>query len=659
MSNVTDLLRTETAVLEARTRHLAAIHDQRIAAAMLELAAGTLTRGFGGFELNDEAPAHSDSARDLAGRMRRSADAKSPPLLPAPAVAVSTVTAATETWPSIYEATGTVRARTSAVISAKLMGYVREVKVQTGDRVREGQLLVTLDTRDLDVSSRRAEAAREEVRTAVPEADSAVAAAKANLDLAQVTFGRMQDLFQKTSISNQEFDEASARLKAAQAAYDMAQARRAQLNAKLAQADQEVRSTEVTRSYADVLAPFAGVVVSKSVDPGSLAVPGAPLLTIEREGAYRLEASVEESHLAAIRVGQPVSVTLDSVDRTIEARVSEIVPAVDAASRAYIVKIDLPALPALRSGVFGRAAFQLGSRSLLAIPAAAVTERGQLQSVLVADNGIARTRLITTGQKVKDRIEVLSGLTAGEKVIFPVPPGLSDGATSGGPAVKAERTLGPAGKFAQAWIGSKLTPLVIVGSLLLGAFAVWKLPREEEPQIIVPMVDVFVQMPGASAREVEERVTKPMEKLLWEIPGVEYIYSTSSPGMSTAIVRFLVGQDEEKSIVRLNQKLNANLDLIPPGASPPLVKPRSIDDVPILALTFWSKRYGDFELRRIAAQVDDTIKQTPDVSAVALIGGQRREIRITLDPVAPRRLQSLAVAGGGGAGPFQPQDAVG
>jgi multidrug efflux pump subunit AcrB len=199
--------------------------------------------------------------------------------------------------------------------------------------------------------------------------------------------------------------------------------------------------------------------------------------------------------------------------------------------------------------------------------------------------------------------------------------------------VKVERALGPAGKFARAWIGSKLTPLVIAGSLLLGAFAVWKLPREEEPQIVVPMVDVFVEMPGASAREVEERVTKPMEKLLWEIPGVEYIYSTSSPGASTAIVRFLVGQDEEKSIVRLNQKLNANLDLIPPGASPPLVKPRSIDDVPILALTFWSKRYGDFELRRIAAQVDDTIKQAPDVSAVALIGGQRREVRIALDPL--------------------------
>lgn len=346
----------------------------------------------------------------------------------APAVTVSTIMAATETWPSIYEATGTVRARTSAVISANLMGYVRDVKVQTGDHVREGQLLVTLDTRDLDVGSRRAEAAREEVRTAVPEADSAVAAAKANLDLAQVTFGRMQDLFQKTSISNQEFDEASAKLKAAQAAYQMATARRIQLNSKLAQVDQEVRLTEVTRSYADVVAPFAGVVISKSVAPGSLAIPGAPLFTIEREGAYRLEASVEESRLAAIRMGQPVSVTLGSVDRALDARVSEIVPAVDSASLAYIVKIDLPAVPAIRSGVFGRALFQLGSRSLLAIPDGAVTERGQLQSVLVFDNGVARTRLITTGQRTKDRVEVLSGLTAGEKVIVPIPAGLSDGA---------------------------------------------------------------------------------------------------------------------------------------------------------------------------------------------------------------------------------------
>ena len=197
--------------------------------------------------------------------------------------------------------------------------------------------------------------------------------------------------------------------------------------------------------------------------------------------------------------------------------------------------------------------------------------------------------------------------------------------------MKTQGSLGTAGKIAHSFINSKLTPLVIVASLALGAFSIWKLPREEEPQIIVPMIDMFVAMPGASAKEVEERVTKPMEKLLWEVPGVEYIYSTSMPGGAMAVVRFYVGEDEEKAIVRLNQKMFANFDLIPPGASPPLIKPRSIDDVPILALTLWSKRYDDHVLRRVAAQVHDSIKQTPDVSAVQIIGGQRREVRVTLD----------------------------
>jgi len=191
--------------------------------------------------------------------------------------------------------------------------------------------------------------------------------------------------------------------------------------------------------------------------------------------------------------------------------------------------------------------------------------------------------------------------------------------------------LGFAGKLARAFIHSKLTPLFIVASLLLGVGAVLLLPREEEPQIIVPMIDIFVQMPGASAQEVEERVTKPMEKLLWEIPGVEYIYSTSSPGASMTIVRFYVGEDEEKSIVRLNQKMFANFDLIPPGASQPLIKPRSIDDVPILALTLWSERYDHFMLRRVAAQVHDEIKQIPDVSEVKIIGGRQRQVRVALD----------------------------
>jgi multidrug efflux pump subunit AcrB len=201
--------------------------------------------------------------------------------------------------------------------------------------------------------------------------------------------------------------------------------------------------------------------------------------------------------------------------------------------------------------------------------------------------------------------------------------------------------LGIAGRLARAFIHSRLTPLVIVASILLGIGAVAALPREEEPQIVVPMIDVIVQMPGASAREIERRVTSPMERLLWEIPGVEYVYSTSSPGMALTIVRFKVGEDEEESIVRLNQKLLANLDRMPAGATRPLVKPRSIDDVPVIAFTLSSERYDHFTLRRLAAELHDRIKQVPDVSEVTLIGGQPRAVRVEIDP---ERAASYGVA---------------
>jgi multidrug efflux pump subunit AcrB len=194
------------------------------------------------------------------------------------------------------------------------------------------------------------------------------------------------------------------------------------------------------------------------------------------------------------------------------------------------------------------------------------------------------------------------------------------------------RPYGVAGRLAAAFIDSKLTPLFLVASLALGGLAVVALPREEEPQIIVPMIDVMVQMPGASPAEVEQRVTRPMEKLLWEIPGVEYVYSTSSPGLSMVIVRFYVGQNEEQAIVRLNQKLFANMDVIPPGVSPPIVKPRSIDDVPVMALTLWGERYSDVELRRVAEQLHDVIKEVPDVSEVTIAGGRRRQLTVEIDP---------------------------
>jgi multidrug efflux pump subunit AcrB len=184
----------------------------------------------------------------------------------------------------------------------------------------------------------------------------------------------------------------------------------------------------------------------------------------------------------------------------------------------------------------------------------------------------------------------------------------------------------------RAFVDSKLTPLIVLTTLLLGAFAILATPREEEPQIIVPMMDVLVEMPGASVKEVEERVTIPLEKKLAEIPGVEYLYSTSLPGLGMVIVRFYVGEDEEDAIVKLYNKLYSNLDLIPPGASQPIVKPRSIDDVPILALTLWSERYDHYTLRRIAAQLDDHIRDIQDVSVTTLIGGQQRQLTIRLDP---------------------------
>ena len=204
---------------------------------------------------------------------------------------------------------------------------------------------------------------------------------------------------------------------------------------------------------------------------------------------------------------------------------------------------------------------------------------------------------------------------------------------------------GIAGTMAKAFVQSKLTPLVVVASILLGLAAIVLLPREEEPQIKVPMIDVMVSMPGAGAREVAERVTRPMEKLLWEIPGVEYLYSTSKPGQSMTIVRFKVGEDVERSLVKLNQKLTSNYDRIPHGVTSPLIKAKSIDDVPILALTFHSARHDHLDLRRVAAQVDDSVKQVPLVAETTLIGGTRRQVRVELDPVrlAARNLSPAGI----------------
>jgi RND family efflux transporter MFP subunit len=353
---------------------------------------------------------------------RRAAQPQAPP------VVVKVASVATQDWPASYEATGTVRARTTVTIASKVMGYVQQVSAQAGDHVRKGQALITLDARDLDANLRRAEAGRAEVESSIPELENATAAAKANLDLAQTTCKRMEELAAKKSISNQELDEASARLKAAQANYDMIRSRRTQISSKMATVEQEIRAAGIMRDYARLTAPFSGVVIARTVEPGNLAAPGTPLLTIEQDGFYRLEASVNESELASVRVGQAVDAVIEATGRKVNARVSEIVPAVDAASRTYIVKLDLPATLQVRTGMFGRAIFPLGTQKVAAVPIAALTERGQQQAVFVVEDGAAHTRLVTTGRRTRDAVEVLSGLNVGEKVVLPVPAGFHDGA---------------------------------------------------------------------------------------------------------------------------------------------------------------------------------------------------------------------------------------
>jgi multidrug efflux pump subunit AcrB len=221
---------------------------------------------------------------------------------------------------------------------------------------------------------------------------------------------------------------------------------------------------------------------------------------------------------------------------------------------------------------------------------------------------------------------------------------------------KLKSTLQPAnirrlaGRIAHGFIDSKLTPLVIVAALLLGAFSILKTPREEEPQIVVPMLDVFVQMPGASSDEVAQRVSLPMEKLLREVPGVEYIYSISHPGMSMLVVRFYVNTKEEDAIVQTYNKLYSNFDRIPPGVSQPIIKLRSIDDVPVMALTLWGRNYDSYRLRRIAGELENSLKQLDDVSETKIIGGQPRQVRVVLDT---QRLAAYGLTPGAIVGQLQ------
>ena len=318
---------------------------------------------------------------------------------------VATIVAQKTTIPDWLDAVGTVEAAQTSQVASQMMGTIVQINAREGDRVRKGQVLAVID----DAQPR---AALEQATAALNAAKNQVIAANSQYALAQATLQRYQQLYATKSVSAQEFDEVRARSQSARAGRDMAQAGEAQANAALAQA-------QTSFSYTRVRAPFDGVITEKKVDVGTLAAPAMPLLTIEDTRHYRLEATLDESDIALARLGQLVPVTLDALGKApLSGRVVQVVPAADPASRSFIVKIELPRDPRIRSGLYGTARFPRGERSALLIPQTAAVERGQLRGVYVVEsNGIAELRYVALGKLAGANIEVLSGIAPGERLI--------------------------------------------------------------------------------------------------------------------------------------------------------------------------------------------------------------------------------------------------
>ena len=376
----------------------------------------------------------------LAGCSRESVPSV-PPVAPPATVRVER--AALQPLTEALEAVGSVRTKTQILVASKIQGYVREVRYRQGEHVEPGDVLVTIDDREPTARVDRARAALAESHMALDEAQRGLEEAAASLRsaeadrvFAEATAERNRRLFEKELISSQDYEGVEAKRKSTTAAVEQAEAhvrvarsREVQMRHRIAQAQADLRTAELTLGDTRIAAPATGVVVDRRAEPGDLAVPGQPLLVLDDPRAYRLEAEVAESAVGRVRVGQRVPVVLDSLQRTLEGRVAEIIPAADTTSRTVTVKLDLPVEPGLRTGLFGRARFAVGERRALLVPVVALVERGQLTGVYVVDaQGVARLRLITIGMRQADRAEVLSGLEAGEAIVVDGVAGLSDGA---------------------------------------------------------------------------------------------------------------------------------------------------------------------------------------------------------------------------------------
>lgn len=309
------------------------------------------------------------------------------------------------TIPDMIEAVGTLQAAETSVLAAQMMGNIVQMRAHEGDRVQRGQILAVLD-------EAQPRATLDHATAADLASQQESAASDSNFTLAEATLKRYQGLYDKKSVSPQEFDEIKARYQAAQARREMARAGQAQAKAALQQA-------RTALSYTRIVAPFDGLVTEKKAEVGTLASPGMPIFTIEDLRRYRLQATVNESDLRYVRMGQQVPVQIDAIgDREMTGKVVEIVPAADPGSRSFLVKIELPSDPAIRSGLFGRAYFPRGERSALLIPRVAMVQRGQLQGIYVLDsNHVAGLRYVTLGKPAAEKIEVLAGLQAGETLV--------------------------------------------------------------------------------------------------------------------------------------------------------------------------------------------------------------------------------------------------
>lgn len=323
-----------------------------------------------------------------------------------------------------FEAGGVVQARTTAAVTARILAPVREVRVAPGDRVRAGQTLVVLDARDLGAQARSARAAAAGAAQGSAAAAAERQSADAALALARATHTRISSLAARRSATAQELDEATAALRAAEARAAAARLRAEQAGSAVDSARASSDAAGATASFAVITAPFAGLVTEKLVEPGNMAAPGMPLLRLEDTRGFRLEVRVDESRARDIAPGAPVDVALDAGDpaATITGRVEEVSRAVDADTRAFVVKIALPQHAGLRSGTFGRARFTGAERRALAVPAEAIVRHGQVTSVFVVENGVARVRLVSVRGT-----EVLAGLADGDVVILSPPAGLADG----------------------------------------------------------------------------------------------------------------------------------------------------------------------------------------------------------------------------------------